>query len=1087
MNNHSMSTHQPDNGGNEQVYSTVQSDESDPTRVTLSRFVTISLQCFQQIAQSDNKGNLLLHVMLFSEMVSVEDALMMMEKYPAALQYIDDYDNLPLHVECKMQCKPLIISKCIELYPEALSKANKKGYLPLHLLLLKKSSSEITGEFMIEKYPAALLHQDANGDLPLHIECANRCRSSIIAKCIELYPEALSKANKKGYLPLHLLLLKKSSSAIVAEIMIEKYPAALAHQNANGDLPLHVECFIHSRPSILSKCIKLYPGALALTTRRGHLPLHLLLMNESSSADDAVMMIEKYPAALQHQDLCERLPLHVECSKKCRSSIISKCIELYPEALSVGDENGNLPLHVLFFNESSCTDGALALIDTRPASLRHLNRNGRYPLHVELKSQCRPSIISKCIEIYPAALAKGDKMTYIGLRRYVNVCSSDELLSMIEFYTDTRSPLFQHLQRDDGSEELLVDIHGECVRLRKSCDDMIDGFEGVKLDPDLTVTEDKPDDDLLHKLLEDLLSDDDMLMLIEAYPESLQQPNEKGELPLHIECKKHCRPSIIWKSVELYQDALKVADMRGNLPIHRLLSNKRSTTEDALMMIEKFLAALQHRNGNGNLPLHIESIYQQRSSVISKCIEVYPEALEIKDMRGNLSLHWLMRNRKSSVQDVLMMIEKYPAALRQQNEHGELPLHIECKYSCRPIVIWKCFEISPEALAIADGTGNMPLHWLLWDVLSTIDDVMKMIEKYPKALRHKNKDGHLPLLIERRYSCRKPVILKCIELYPESLLDAYQSGYLPLHSLLADNRSPIDDALMVMEKYPPVLRLQDGSGQFPLHIECQHQCRSPIIAKCIEVYSNALEIADKDGCLPLHLILWNDNASTEVALMMMREYPGALQHQDRSGYLPIHVECFNQCRVSVLRPFVELYPQVLVSKVGRFKAIFVIVLDKFRQANCVSEVYKYLPAISYLAERHHKHHAASYTKLVREPCFQDFHSLDHLKRRILLNLIPNDKIADGILLEEKRDLNWQTRSLMLWLMRLVDIEVWLMMTQQPEMMGEAHIDNAQMTLLYELTKRSSLVDVNDDERGRYAVCQGDELGDHLLRHVISYL
>jgi ankyrin repeat protein len=74
---------------------------------------------------------------------------MMMEKYPAALQYIDDYGNPPLHVECKMQCKPLIISKCIELYPEALSKVNKKGYLPLHLLLLKKSSSAIIAVFMI--------------------------------------------------------------------------------------------------------------------------------------------------------------------------------------------------------------------------------------------------------------------------------------------------------------------------------------------------------------------------------------------------------------------------------------------------------------------------------------------------------------------------------------------------------------------------------------------------------------------------------------------------------------------------------------------------------------------------------------------------------------------------------------------------------------------------------------------------------------------------------------------------------------------------------------------------------------------------
>jgi hypothetical protein len=58
-----------------------------------------------------------------------------------------------------------------------------------------------------------------------------------------------------------------------------------------------------------------------------------LLHNEVSTIDDALMMIEKYPAVLQYRNNGSA-PLYSECSYRCRSSIISKCIELYTEGLN---------------------------------------------------------------------------------------------------------------------------------------------------------------------------------------------------------------------------------------------------------------------------------------------------------------------------------------------------------------------------------------------------------------------------------------------------------------------------------------------------------------------------------------------------------------------------------------------------------------------------------------------------------------------------------------------------------------------------------------------------------------------------------
>jgi ankyrin repeat protein len=294
-----------------------------------------------QIRQQDEVEYLPIHSVLEDEESSIEDALVMIEKYPAALQYQNEFGFLPIHIECMYRCRPAILSKCIELSVESLAQADEDGYMPLHALLINSSSSIDQALMMIEKYPVALEHENSLGQLPLHIECKYRCRSSIIFKCIELYPESFIESSSAirpmANLPLHLYLANDASSAEDALILIEKYPAVLEHQNRDADLLLHIECKYACRSSIISKCIEQCPESLSVVDEEGNLPLHRLLENKSSSINDALMMIEKYPAALKQRKfngwLKTYLPLHVECENQCRSPIISKCISRYPESL----------------------------------------------------------------------------------------------------------------------------------------------------------------------------------------------------------------------------------------------------------------------------------------------------------------------------------------------------------------------------------------------------------------------------------------------------------------------------------------------------------------------------------------------------------------------------------------------------------------------------------------------------------------------------------------------------------------------------------------------------------------------------------
>jgi ankyrin repeat protein len=310
-----------------------------------------------------------------------------------------------LYIECSRQYKASILSRHINNLPEAATKADDKGFLPLHRWLSNRFSTADV-RMLIERYPAAIGHRNDDGNLPLHLECMIQCRLSIILKCIELYPQALAKANREGQLPLHALLSNSSSSIKNALMLIEKYPAAIEYRNGDGNNPLHIECMNQCRSSIITKCIELYPQALAKANREGQLPLHVLLSSSSSSSiENALMMMERYPAALQHQDSDDNYPLHLECTNLCRSVIISKCIEVYSQALNEVDRDGNLPLHTLLKNvDAYSCDSALFVIEKYPTALQRRNNDGYLPLHIECKAKCRPAIISKCIELYPQAL-----------------------------------------------------------------------------------------------------------------------------------------------------------------------------------------------------------------------------------------------------------------------------------------------------------------------------------------------------------------------------------------------------------------------------------------------------------------------------------------------------------------------------------------------------------------------------------------------------------------------------------------------------------------------------------------------------------
>jgi hypothetical protein len=86
-------------------------------------------------------------------------------------------------------------------------------------------------------------------------------------------------------------------------------------------------------------------------------------------------------------------------------------------------------------------------------------------------------------------------------------------------------------------------------------------------------------------------------------------------------------------------------------------------------MMEKHSAALQHRDNCRRLPIDVECINQCRLSVISKCIELYPESLTEADYETKeLPLHRSLQYESASVQVALLMIEQISSSIETSKD-----------------------------------------------------------------------------------------------------------------------------------------------------------------------------------------------------------------------------------------------------------------------------------------------------------------------------------------------------------------------------------------------------------------------------------
>jgi hypothetical protein len=293
--------------------------------------------------------------------------------------------------------------------------------------------------------------------------------------------------------------------------------------------------------------------------------------------------------------------------------------------------------------------------------------------------------------------------------------------------------------------------------------------------------------------------------------------------------------------------------------------------------------------------------------------------------------------------------------------------------------------------------------------LAAVDEVLKNKQEQRKALNEivSCNQEEFSIHDECRKHCRSSLMRQYVDHHTEALRQLDEGGSLPLHRLLSNELSSVEDALMMIEKYPAAVRRRKNDLDLPLHIECSHQCRSSVISTLIELYPEALTRIGKYGNMPLHKLLYNSSSTVRDALMMIKKCPAALQHQTKQGYLPLHIECSNLCRLSIISKCMELYPE------GLNRQAITMILKKVNKSNLRS----FYPVLSIVF-------AADPMRLYPDPFFGfRFHDIidDPYYRRPIFNLLPRHVFTPRHE-SEYRDLNWQPRAAMMMLLSQIKID-----------------------------------------------------------------
>ena len=281
-------------------------------------------------------------------------------------------------------------------------------------------------------------------------------------------------------------------------------------------------------------------------------------------------------------------------------------------------------------------------------------------------------------------------------------------------------------------------------------------------------------------------------MLVELYPESVEEATGYGGLPLHLACANNTLPTVEYL-YNLYPDAINYATTSGYYPIHWAATeitedldrrNKTASIDVVKFMLQ--LPGVKEQKFGGKSLLHFACNQNYKSSTIEPGIQIIkaiydadPKAIEDNsitasvhrwreeiqafingemvyarqardrqvmmrpDENGQLPLHRALRNNVR-LGSIKLLTEGNPSAARNGDNNGSLPLHMACEYHDSPRVMEQLIDFCPTTLRNVDLDHNTALHYACRG--AKYDTIAMLLDKYNAGLvSQRNVHNQLPI------------------------------------------------------------------------------------------------------------------------------------------------------------------------------------------------------------------------------------------------------------------------------------------------------------------------------------------------------
>lgn len=396
---------------------------------------------------------------------------------------------------------------------------------------------------------------------------------------------------------------------------------------------------------------------------------------------------------------------------------------------------------------------------------------------------------------------------------------------------------------------------------------------------------------------------------------SLSQENEELETPFHTAAWK-CPTEVTMRMLEITppdqrQMLLLRRDECGNTVLHLCCANVDERVEFTVVKNVLLLApeALDMVNAFGDSPLHLlvsSPGFKKRANDFT--VEIAAE---------------------EAVTSLLTLVKEQG---RLQNNMGLTLLHCAIAHGAHERVVVQLLNIAPEAAAVPDSRGMLPLHYCAAFGGTPWTFIQQLIEAYPAALLAPTVDGDTPLhllvvnaqrqlneagWLDRNTTKLAELLLSTPHSQKSALFMPNNERLYPLHCCAVFSCPPqLTRILMESKDAVEASVLKTHAGWTALHLACVTTTgnNSTETTEALAT-QRACKVFDEGDRTPIMLALESSSVSASLIKFLARKCPKSIVlSTKRDRCLPLHLALQRDVKESIIQRLVKTIPASLRMK-----------------------------------------------------------------------------------------------------------------------------------------------------------------------------